>query len=167
MAKPIGFIGYRALFADENYSATAQALEDSVVCSIDKDIFMDILRNNAELTLHILKSVATELGFSTNRTVTLTQKHIRGRLAESLVAEGQTDKAVQVLDRGIELIPHKIVPYNYFSIMMAETYFNAGKAEKGKEIINTIMTDYEEQLEYFFKLNKPMRASVDEDIQRI
>jgi tetratricopeptide (TPR) repeat protein len=89
------------------------------------------------------------------------------RLAESLVAEGQTDKAVQVLDRGIELIPHKIVPYNYFSIMMAETYFNAGKAEKGKEIINTIMTDYEEQLEYFFKLNKPMRASVDEDIQRI
>ncbi len=89
------------------------------------------------------------------------------RLAETLVAEGQTDKAVQVLDRGIELIPHKIVPYNYFSIMMAETYFNAGKAEKGKEIINTIMTDYEEQLEYFFKLNKPMRASVDEDIQRI
>lgn len=89
------------------------------------------------------------------------------RLAESLVAEGQTDKAVQVLDRGIELIPHKIVPYNYFSIMMAETYFNAGKSEKGKEIINTIMTDYEEQLEYFFKLNKPMRASVDEDIQRI
>ena len=31
MAKPIGFIGYRALFAEENYSATAQALEDSVV----------------------------------------------------------------------------------------------------------------------------------------
>lgn len=85
MAKPIGFIGYRALFADENYSATAQALEDSVVCVIDKDIFLDILRHNAELTLHILKSVATELGFSTNRTVTLTQKHIRGRLAESLI----------------------------------------------------------------------------------
>lgn len=89
------------------------------------------------------------------------------RLAESLLAEGQNDKAVQVLDRGIELIPHKIVPYNYFSIMMAETYFNAGKAEKGKDIINTIMTDYEEQLEYFFKLSKPMRVSVDEDIQRI
>lgn len=85
MAKPVGFIGYRALFADENYLATAQALEDSIICTIDKDVFMDTLRGNAELTLHILKSVATELGFSTNRTVTLTQKHIRGRLAESLV----------------------------------------------------------------------------------
>jgi len=89
------------------------------------------------------------------------------RLAETLVAEGQNDKATQVLDRGIELIPHKIVPYNYFSMMMAETYFKAGKPEKGKEIINTIMTDYKEQLDYFFKLNKPMRASVDEEIQRI
>lgn len=89
------------------------------------------------------------------------------RLAETLVAEGQTDKATQVLDRGVELIPHKIVPYNYFSMMMAETYFKAGKPEKGKEIIKTIMTDYEEQLDYFFKLNRPMRASVDEEIQRI
>jgi hypothetical protein len=89
------------------------------------------------------------------------------RLAETLVADGQNDKAAQVLDRGIELIPHKIAPYNYFSMMMAETYFRAGKPEKGKEIINTIMTDYKEQLDYFFKMNKPMRASVDEEIQRI
>jgi len=89
------------------------------------------------------------------------------RLAETLVAEGQNEKAAQVLDRGVELIPHKIVPFNYFSMMMAETYFKAGKPEKGKEIINTIMTDYKEQLDYFFKLNRPMRASVDDEIQRI
>jgi CRP-like cAMP-binding protein len=85
MAKPIGFIGYRALFADENYSATTQALEDSVICSIERECLIGILKTNAELTYHILKGVATELGFSTNRTVTLTQKHIRGRLAESLI----------------------------------------------------------------------------------
>ena len=89
------------------------------------------------------------------------------RLAETLVAEGKNDKAAQVLDKCVELIPHKVVPYNYFSMMMAETYFKAGKPEKGKEIINTIMTDYKEQLDYFFKLNKPMRASVDDEIQRI
>jgi len=29
--------------------------------------------------------ISTELGFSNNRTVSLTQKHIRGRLAESLI----------------------------------------------------------------------------------
>jgi len=89
------------------------------------------------------------------------------RLAEKLVAEGQNDKAAQVLDRCVELIPHKVVPYNYFSMMMAETYFKAGKSEKGKEIITTIMTDYKEQLDYFFRLRRPMRVAVDEEIQRL
>jgi len=88
------------------------------------------------------------------------------RLAEALVAEGQNEKAIKVLDRCVELIPHKIVPYNYFSMLMAETYFKAGQPEKGKDIVNTIMTDYKEQLDYFFKLDKPKRSSVDDDIQR-
>jgi hypothetical protein len=89
------------------------------------------------------------------------------RLADQLNTEGQPEKAAQVLDKGVELIPHKVVPYNYFSMLMAETYFKIGHPEKGKEIVNTIMGDYKEQLDYFFKLNKPMRASVDDEIQRI
>ena len=88
------------------------------------------------------------------------------RLAESLVAEGQNEKAVKVLDRCNELIPDRVVAYNYFSIMMAETYFKAGQATKGKEMINTIMTSYKEKLDYFLKLDKSMRSSVDEEIQR-
>jgi CRP-like cAMP-binding protein len=85
MAKPIGFIGYRALFAEENHSATAVAIEDSTICTIDKETIYKLLRSNPDLCLSIIKAFATELGFSNNRTVTLTQKHIRGRLAESLI----------------------------------------------------------------------------------
>lgn len=85
MAKPVGFIGYRALFAEENHHATAVAIEDSTICTITKDAIFKLLRSNPELCLSIIKAFATELGFSNNRTVTLTQKHIRGRLAESLI----------------------------------------------------------------------------------
>lgn len=85
MARPIGFIGYRALFAEENYMATALAIEDSTICIINRDSLFQVLRINSELSLNIIKSFATELGFSNSRTVTLTQKHIRGRLAESLI----------------------------------------------------------------------------------
>ena len=85
MAKPVSFIGYRALFAEEKHTATAVAIEDSLVCVFDKEIIFKVLRANSELCLSIIKSFATELGFSNNRTVTLTQKHIRGRLAESLI----------------------------------------------------------------------------------
>ena len=85
MAKPVGFIGYRALFAEENYLASAVAIEDSIICTIEKNALSRLLRENAELSMNIIKSLASELGFSNTRTVTLTQKHIRGRLAESLI----------------------------------------------------------------------------------
>ena len=85
LAKPIGFIGYRAIFADENYLATAIALEDSTVCIIEKDALFEVLYRNVDLAMIILKSLATELGFSNSRCVTLTQKHVRGRLAESIL----------------------------------------------------------------------------------
>lgn len=90
MAKPIGFIGYRALLADENHIASAKAIEDCVVGVIERSCIIKILQTNAMLTYHILKSIATELGFSNSRTVTLTQKHIRGRLAESLLFLSET-----------------------------------------------------------------------------
>ncbi len=85
MAKPVGFIGYRALFAEEHHHCTGVAIEDSTLCTIDRDTIYKLLRTNSELCLSIIKAFATELGFSNNRTVTLTQKHIRGRLAESLI----------------------------------------------------------------------------------
>ena len=85
MSRPIGFIGYRALFAEENYMATALAIEDSTICIINKEALFEVLKTNSELSFSIIKSFATELGFSNSRTVTLTQKHIRGRLAESLI----------------------------------------------------------------------------------
>lgn len=85
MARPIGFIGYRALFAEENYMATSLAIEDSTICIINRASLFEVLKSNPELSFKIIKSFATELGFSNSRTVTLTQKHIRGRLAESLI----------------------------------------------------------------------------------
>ncbi len=85
MAKPVGFLGYRAMFAEENYIASAIAIEDSIACIIDRNSLLKILRNNSDFALAVIRSLARELGFSNSRTITLTQKHIRGRLAESLL----------------------------------------------------------------------------------
>jgi CRP-like cAMP-binding protein len=85
MARPKGFIGYRALFADEDYAASARALEDSVVCAIPKAILTEIMNNNTAFTQKMMYLMAKELGLANRRTVALTQKHIRGRLAESLL----------------------------------------------------------------------------------
>lgn len=88
------------------------------------------------------------------------------RLAEACVEEGQNDKAEKVLDKCAELIPDRLVPYSYFAMMMGETYLKAGKIEKGKQMINTIMTNYKEKLDFYYTLDRQMRNSVDEEIQR-
>ena len=85
LANPVGFIGYRAFFAEEIHSATAVAIEDSVICCVNREVMNKLLQTNSDLSVNIIKSFATELGLSYNRTITLTQKHIRGRLAESLI----------------------------------------------------------------------------------
>lgn len=85
LVKPIGFIGFRALFADEPYMATAVAIEDSIVCMFDKVSLFKTLKMNGRLGLKFIQIFAKELGFSNTQTITLTQKHIRGRLAESIL----------------------------------------------------------------------------------
>jgi len=80
-----GFIGYRALFAKESYNSTAAVLEDSITCTIEKELVFEIMRENHNFTLEIVRRLATELGFSHTRSISLTQKHIRGRLADALL----------------------------------------------------------------------------------
>jgi CRP/FNR family transcriptional regulator, polysaccharide utilization system transcription regulator len=85
MVRQQGFIGYRALFSEHMWSFSAKAIEDSAVCVLEKNSLIKILKKNADLSLKFIKIISEELGFSNNRTVSLTQKHIRGRLSESLL----------------------------------------------------------------------------------
>src|SRR6056297_3859019 len=52
MAKPVSFIGYRALFAEQNYLASAEAIEDSVICTIEKETLYKVLRSNPDLSFN-------------------------------------------------------------------------------------------------------------------
>lgn len=85
LIKPFDFIGYKALFSDSPYSASAVALEDSSICIFEKESFLRIVRKNNDLAFRFIKVLSEELRISDNRTASLTQKHIRGRLAESLI----------------------------------------------------------------------------------
>jgi len=49
------------------------------------DIINQLVKDNNKLAMFFIKLLAIDLGVSDERTVNLTQKHIRGRLAESLL----------------------------------------------------------------------------------
>jgi len=85
MVNPNTLIGYLALFADQIYGASAKAIEDSAAVMIDHETLYSLLHTNSELCILFIKSLSTELAFSYFRAMTLTQKKMPARLAESLV----------------------------------------------------------------------------------
>lgn len=50
------------------------------------------------------------------------------RLAEELMNENKRDSAIKVLDKCLEVMPDKTIPYNYFMTKIAELYYRAAGA---------------------------------------
>jgi len=85
MIRPVQYFGYRAYFAKEQYVTAASAFESSTVCLISMEIIEEFLRSNGNLAMFFIQMLSVDLGIADQRVVNLTQKHIRGRLAESLI----------------------------------------------------------------------------------
>lgn len=79
------YFAYRAYFAEGNFVTAAAAFEPCTICLIPMPVIMELIRENSELALFFIRQLSIDLGVSDERTVSLTQKHIRGRLAESLL----------------------------------------------------------------------------------
>lgn len=109
------------------------------------------------------------------------------RLADQLILEGKTDSAVAVLDRCDELVPNKKVPYNYFNLLMAESYYKAAQfdmmrmgkdrtsmevnmlpsaVKKGNEVVRQMVENNEKEILYYLSLDPKFRDSVSDDMQR-
>lgn len=79
------YFAYRAYFAEEDYVTAAAAFEPCTICLIPMPTIIHLIQENAELAMFFIRQLSIDLGISDERTVSLTQKHIRGRLAESLL----------------------------------------------------------------------------------
>ena len=85
MIKPREYFAYRAYFAKEDFVTAAAAFEPSIVCLIPLNAITVLISLNNDLAMFFIRQLSIDLGIADERTVNLTQKHIRGRLAESLL----------------------------------------------------------------------------------
>ncbi|MBR5803567.1 MAG: Crp/Fnr family transcriptional regulator [Bacteroidaceae bacterium] len=85
MIKPVEYFAYRAYFANEEYVTAAAAFEPSVICMFPMDTITRLISENNQLAQFFIRQLSIDLGIADERTVSLTQKHIRGRLAEALL----------------------------------------------------------------------------------
>ena len=85
MVEPHVIFGYAAAIEGNNYKSTAVAGNNTEVLTIPVSLMFHFIWENSDFAMFFLKSLSTLLGLSVERTINLTQKHIRGRLAESLL----------------------------------------------------------------------------------
>lgn len=102
IAGPGNLLGYRAIFADEPYHATAETLEDASICCIDKKTFFNILSENQNLAHQMMRKLARELRLAEELATSIAQKSVRERMAELLLmmkkAYGKPTKNGTVID---------------------------------------------------------------------
>lgn len=86
LISPVQYFGYRAYFAQEQYVHTAVTMEASEIGMLPLSVVKNLIEQNKDVMWFFMRELAHNLGSADRRTVNLTQKHIRGRLAEALVA---------------------------------------------------------------------------------
>ncbi|HKR06558.1 MAG TPA: DUF2723 domain-containing protein [Bacteroidia bacterium] len=112
-----------------------------------------------------------------NLNMTMNFRNNFSRLAESLLASGKRDSSLKTLDRCLEVMPDKTVPYNIMMLRIIENYYDCAKAgtandssvvptsdieksdqssaqaiQKANSIVKRLADIYEDDLHYYFSL---------------
>ena len=88
------------------------------------------------------------------------------RMADALIDEGKTDSAVTVLDKTVLELPSSAIPHNYFSLLMARSYYRCHQMEKGDAILDEYATDLTQELTYYQSLSPSLAPGVKNDQSR-
>jgi CRP/FNR family transcriptional regulator len=78
-------VGYRCIFSEEVYRATAVTVETTVTCKMHKDVMLDLIRENPDFAIKMLVSLGQEVAAAENRHHSFCLKNTRERVAEALL----------------------------------------------------------------------------------
>ena len=79
------FFGFRAFFANERYATSTIAFEDSTIAALPLKVLATFISTNTHIAQYFIHELANMLGIAGERIISLTQKHIRGRLADTIL----------------------------------------------------------------------------------
>lgn len=87
------------------------------------------------------------------------------RLAESLLAKGDSARAREVLDVVMREMPHSLVPLMIFNYRMVELYHLAGAPEQANGIAKDLFNMFEEEAKYYRTLRGKYATFYERDMQ--
>lgn len=130
---------------------------------LNKDIDFSNLTVGNTLSINKPQSIYMN---ENNRRMCMNLRNNFSRLAENLIEKGDTKKAIEVLDRCMEVMPETNVPFNYFLLPVAEAYYKANAYDKANHIVRRLFSIYEEEMEYYFALDGPKYTSIASQVQQ-
>lgn len=120
-------------------------MEKFVWGGMDKsDIYMD--ENNIRMTMNLRNNFA--------------------RLADQLMAEGKKEQAIKALDKCMEVMPEKVIAYNFFMMPVAEAYYKTGEVDKANKLVKRLAAIYKDDLNYYYSLRPALSATIDQEKQQ-
>ncbi len=85
LVRPMEYFGYRPFLSGETFLSGAATLEASYVAEFPLPYLVNLIRKSGRVAWFFIQQLAVALGRADNLTVSLTQKHVRGRLAQTLL----------------------------------------------------------------------------------
>jgi len=90
-----------------------------------------------------------------------------GQLGRYLIEDGKNDKAKEVLDRGLTVLPEYNVPYDYMSANeFARGYYQLGDTVSARKIYDVLISNSLKTLKWFSRLSPQMYMGTLNDARR-
>lgn len=96
-----------------------------------------------------------------NRRMFSNFRRIFGILGKELILNGDTVKALNAVRKGLEIVAEEKMPYDFFTIGLAEVLFMAGENEEADRITGKIISYSKEYLDYSITLSNDERFGLD------
>jgi hypothetical protein len=112
------------------------------------------------------KEKDVNIDYNHKRTILVVKARLNyARLAKALSEEGKNEKAIEVLNYCMEVLPLDKISYDPYMADIIESYFAAGGTEKAVEITKAFCDYYYERLDYYLKQNTYIINSAEFEIQ--
>jgi hypothetical protein len=164
-----GTLGLDNYFQLEGFAYRLVPVRSSVanqldVGRIDTDILYDRLMNTYRYgNMNDPKVYLDDFHVRTMSVIRLRNRFVR--LADELIKKGDFEKAKLVLDKCYELTPNDKLPYDYFSVAMANSYYKISHPEKANSILNQYSEICDANLKYYLNQKNSFFKSTQNDIQ--
>ena len=132
--KPFSVFADIPLFEGNNYPVSAQTLEECIVLLVPKEGFINLIKEEPEISLKMLAGFAKRLKSLITQVEDLTSKEVKNRLAKYLLKEIENNKTEKMLEPYLMLTIPKSTLASYLGTI-TETLSRTFKKFQDQEII--------------------------------